>query len=80
MTGRVNWREDAACRNAAPELFFQISTARAALLQIGQSKRICQTCPVQTQCLAWALRHQVAHGVWAAPPKTSGAHFCAPAL
>lgn len=77
MTERANWREGAACRTADPELFFPVGTTGPALLQIDQAKRICQTCPAQTQCRAGrcATRSPTAYG--AALPKTSGAPFAA---
>jgi WhiB family transcriptional regulator, redox-sensing transcriptional regulator len=60
----VSWRDDAACRNADPDLFFPIGEAGPALSQIDQAKRICRTCPVRTPCLAWALENGVGAGVW----------------
>lgn len=62
---RENWRDDAACRHADPDLFFPISTAGPALDQIDQAKRICQACPVQQRCLAWALELGIESGIWA---------------
>jgi WhiB family redox-sensing transcriptional regulator len=64
MIPRANWRDDAACRDADPELFFPIGTTGSALRQIGEAKRICRVCPAQTQCLAWALENGVTDGVW----------------
>ena len=64
MTACANWRDDAACRDADPELFFPIGTAGAALRQTGEAKRICPACSAQTQCLAWALQNRVTDGVW----------------
>jgi WhiB family transcriptional regulator, redox-sensing transcriptional regulator len=64
MSGRADWRDDALCRHAAPDLFFPIAAAGPALHQIDQAKRICHVCPVQTPCLTWALDHGVAAGVW----------------
>jgi WhiB family transcriptional regulator, redox-sensing transcriptional regulator len=64
MTVRVNWREIAACRDADPDLFFPVGTAGPALRQIEEAKRICRACPAQARCLAWALDHGVASGVW----------------
>jgi WhiB family transcriptional regulator, redox-sensing transcriptional regulator len=62
---RANWRDDAACRHADPDLFFPIATAGPALDQIDQAKRICRACPVQQPCLAWALELGVESGIWA---------------
>ena len=35
---RANWRDDAACRHADPDLFFPIATAGPALDQIDQRR------------------------------------------
>jgi WhiB family transcriptional regulator, redox-sensing transcriptional regulator len=64
MTVRASWRDDAACRNADPGLFFPPGTAGPALRQIDEAKRICRTCPAQIQCLAWALDNEVTDGIW----------------
>jgi WhiB family redox-sensing transcriptional regulator len=64
MTARVTWRDDAACRDADPELFFPIGTTGPALVQIGEAKRICRACPAQAPCLAWALENGIADGIW----------------
>jgi WhiB family redox-sensing transcriptional regulator len=64
MTARANWRDDVACRDADPELFFPIGSTGSALRQAGEAKRICRACPAQTQCLAWALANGVTDGVW----------------
>jgi WhiB family redox-sensing transcriptional regulator len=64
MTAPANWRDDAACRDADPDLFFPIGTAGPALRQIGEAKRICRTCSAQAQCLSWALDNGVTDGVW----------------
>ena len=64
MTVHTDWREDAACRDADPDLFFPIGTIGTALRQIEEAKRICRTCPARIQCLAWALDNGVGEGVW----------------
>jgi WhiB family transcriptional regulator, redox-sensing transcriptional regulator len=64
MTVHPNWRDNVACREADPELFFPIGTTGAALRQIDEAKRICRICPAQIQCLAWALENRVTDGVW----------------
>lgn len=64
MTARADWRDNAACRDADPDLFFPIGTTGPALRQIGEAKRVCRTCPAQAPCLAWALGNKVIDGVW----------------
>ena len=64
MTIHVNWREDAACRDADPELFFPVGTAGPAQHQIREARRICRGCPARAPCLAWALHHGITDGVW----------------
>lgn len=59
-----NWRDDAACLDADPDLFFPVGTAGPALLQVDQAKRICRGCPARTPCLAWALDQGISAGVW----------------
>ena len=64
MTVYVNWHENVACRDADPDLFFPIGTTGAALRQVEEAKRICRVCPVQVQCLDWALENGVTDGLW----------------
>ena len=64
MTGCTSWRGEAACREADSDLFFPVGTTGPTLRQIDAAKRICRGCPVQAECLAWALENGVADGVW----------------
>ena len=64
MTAYANWRDDAACRDADPDLFFPVGTTGPVLRQIDEAKRICRACPAQGQCLAWALDQPITDGVW----------------
>ncbi|WP_124040084.1 WhiB family transcriptional regulator [Neoactinobaculum massilliense] len=53
------WQEYALCAQTDPDLFFPEkggSTAPAAA--------ICETCPVQQECLEYALSHDIRHGIW----------------
>jgi WhiB family transcriptional regulator, redox-sensing transcriptional regulator len=59
----TDWRDDAACRDVDPDLFFPLGTSGASLLQIDEAKQICRTCPVCVPCLRWALDTGDA-GVW----------------
>lgn len=56
MTASANWRNEAACRDDT-DLFFPVGPAGPAVRRVDEVKRICRTCPVQAQCLAWAPDH-----------------------
>jgi WhiB family transcriptional regulator, redox-sensing transcriptional regulator len=58
------WWDLAACRNAEPELFFPISATRASRAAIDRAKQVCAACPVQSQCLSYALHHRQEQGIW----------------
>jgi WhiB family redox-sensing transcriptional regulator len=60
----TNWRNQAACRNEEPDLFFPAGATGPALLQIEEAKNVCRRCPVVQQCAAWALGTNQEHGVW----------------
>jgi WhiB family transcriptional regulator, redox-sensing transcriptional regulator len=62
--GRRDWRYWAACRDEDPELFFPVGTSGPALRQIAQAKTVCRRCPVNTECLTWALAAGEDAGVW----------------
>ena len=54
-----HWAAYASCRDADPELFFS-GTDRAS----AEAVRICRGCPVQPECLQWALDARVRYGIW----------------
>lgn len=60
----TNWRDDAACKSSSPELFFPAGTTGAAFDEIMAAKAVCAVCPVQTQCLRFALVTNQAYGIW----------------
>ena len=53
------WEEQARCRQYDPDIFFapRASSERRA-------KAICVRCPVQTECLAFALKIRTDFGIW----------------
>jgi len=59
-----DWRHRAACRDEDPELFFPIGTDGPALAQVEQAKAVCRRCPVQADCLQWALDAREQYGIW----------------
>ncbi|MGE3796020.1 MAG: WhiB family transcriptional regulator, partial [Dehalococcoidia bacterium] len=51
-----DWRELATCREVDPELFHpEVERGRAYEEQVASAKRVCAVCPVQAECLAFAL-------------------------
>lgn len=50
---------DALCAQTDPELFFPEKGNSAE-----PAKAICRKCPVQMQCLEWALKNNEQHGIW----------------
>jgi WhiB family transcriptional regulator, redox-sensing transcriptional regulator len=40
VTGYANWRDDAACLHADPDLFFPIAAVGPGVDQIDEAKRI----------------------------------------
>lgn len=63
-SGSVAWRDDAACLDVGPELFFPIGTAYPAVQQIAEAKVVCGRCPVAETCLEWATDSHQDNGVW----------------
>lgn len=60
----MDWRHRALCRDEDPELFFPIGTAGPAATQVDQAKIVCHRCPVEADCLTWALETGQEAGVW----------------
>jgi WhiB family redox-sensing transcriptional regulator len=61
---RDDWRDDAACRDTNPDLFFPVGTTGPAIEQIENAKAVCRQCPVQSPCLEYALATNQDSGVW----------------
>ena len=62
--GSPSWMPRGACRGEDPELFFPIATAGPALAQVSSAKAICGRCPVQANCLSYALVTGQDDGIW----------------
>jgi WhiB family transcriptional regulator, redox-sensing transcriptional regulator len=59
-----HWRREALCRDTNPDLFFPVGTTGQALVQIDQAKQVCRACPVQADCLEFALSTNQDSGIW----------------
>lgn len=60
----MDWRNEASCKDADPDLFFPIGTTGAAVGQVDMARRICASCLVREPCLEFALASNQDAGVW----------------
>ena len=58
------WRKAAICRDTDPDLFFPVGTTGYALVQIDRAKQVCGECPVNVECLEYALETNQDSGIW----------------
>lgn len=71
----LSWRQEAACRDTSPELFFPIGTTGQAIDQIEAAKLVCMSCPAQEPCLEFALATNQDSGVWGATSEEERRHL-----
>jgi WhiB family redox-sensing transcriptional regulator len=57
----AGWTNQAACRDADPELFFPVSETATA---VTYAKAVCALCPVRPACLQHAVGTGEGHGIW----------------
>ena len=55
----TTWMSEGKCREVDPELFFPSDG-----VGVIKARKVCAQCPVQAQCLEYALDNQIEHGVW----------------
>lgn len=53
------WMNRGNCRNYDPAVFFPSDG-----VGVDHARKICETCPVQGECLEYALTERIDHGVW----------------
>ena len=61
------WQRRAACRGPESVLFFAPTMPEARPEREAREERakaICRECPVQRECLDYALRIREPHGIW----------------
>lgn len=64
MSETTGWRDRAACSGMDCELFFPVGITGLAAEQIERAKAVCQSYPVSTPCLEWALVTCQDAGIW----------------
>ena len=62
--GEQLWRRQAACLHLPTSLFFPVGRGARARLQAARAKAVCETCPVETECLDFALAANATYGVF----------------
>jgi WhiB family transcriptional regulator, redox-sensing transcriptional regulator len=72
-----DWRSQSACLTADPELFFPLSSMGPSLGQLTEAKKVCSRCPVQAECLDFALSTNQMHGVWGGTSEDERRHLVA---
>lgn len=63
MSSDRDWMVDAQCQYTDPEVFFPVENADMADT-IDRATRICDRCPVQAQCHAYANKTRASYGIW----------------
>lgn len=61
MTIPEAWMDNAACAEVGTDLFFPTKEDRASS---KLARTICASCPVATQCLDYAVRTGINHGIF----------------
>lgn len=62
LTLEQQWNETAkraACQGVDPDLFFPERGA-----SVVEAKKVCDSCPIQKECLEYALAVNEKHGIW----------------
>ena len=62
----MSWQDRAACEGMDVLLFFGRDREPGPEREIreAKAKAVCTLCPVRQQCLDYALRNSVRHGIW----------------
>jgi WhiB family transcriptional regulator, redox-sensing transcriptional regulator len=60
----ASWMEQAACRHEGNELFFPTDVGTSNSMHKVARERYCNGCPVKRQCLEFAIRLDIDHGLW----------------
>jgi|APGre2960657404_1045060.scaffolds.fasta_scaffold41949_2 WhiB family redox-sensing transcriptional regulator len=65
MTNNIDWMESAVCRQTDLELWFPDRENPAGLIRtINRARNICRSCPVQIECLDYALANNEKYGIY----------------
>jgi WhiB family redox-sensing transcriptional regulator len=74
ITTAPAWMAEGLCAQVDPELFFPERGGSTR-----EAKRVCRACPVQPECLAYALAHGERFGIWGATSERERRRLTGPA-
>ncbi|MEW2302068.1 WhiB family transcriptional regulator [Streptomyces sp. NPDC006655] len=60
----TEWRHLSACKGEETDLFFPVGESGPAQHQAEEAKSYCRRCPVERQCLQFALELSITDGIW----------------
>ena len=60
------WRENANCKSRSVDLFFTDGSGDSS--RYLSAKTLCFNCPVQKQCLDYAVLNSIVYGLWGGMP------------
>lgn len=67
-SGSPGWYALAACANKPMHWFFghdeDSQRPKLNIAELERARKVCFSCPVQEECLSWALEHHEEFGVW----------------
>ena len=58
-----DWRDQASCREVGHTVFFPEGEVWPAGI-VGNALKVCRACPVQAECLEYALTNDERYGIW----------------
>lgn len=59
----LTWQDHAACKGQDPDLWTTNHPGPPGVHQ-DEAITICDSCPVQAECLAYALAERISEGIW----------------
>lgn len=59
LSDRDSWSDDAACKGVDIDIFFSLDDADQR-----QALQLCRSCPVQQECLRYAIDQREMYGIW----------------
>lgn len=77
VEGDMSWQSQGTCRSVSPELFYPEESGGAGSAVTRDAKKVCKLCPVQRECLEFALKIQPVDdwGVWGGMTKKERAQL-----